>query len=291
MPTPLKLYFVEKFSEGDKDRQLEAMRQYFEFVSLDEADAIFCASVITMEKAILAHNESQKPLAIYCWDYYLFAHDGRHKGWDWKRYAELMGQADIIFVPSRAQQLRLKELLGLESIVVKTGILTYEHEVTDAGFILDPLRYYPYEQARWPEKAAAELGIPFIHSEHQYSKEEFRNLVASCTFMTCAVPEASTGGLTLSEGLWLGKASLISNSSYQGAKDYLKGWALTFQWDDYEDFKKQMKLLWDKKGFNSFQNSLYIRRDYMTKELSFDKMAKELYENIYSIIKRDRRKM
>lgn len=277
MPNPIKLYFVEKFTEGDKDQQLDAMRQYFTFVELDQADAIFCASVVSMEKAIMAHNETKKPLAIYCWDYYLFAHDGRHTGWNWKRYAELMAQADIIFVPSQAQQLRLKELLGLDSVAVKTGILTYEHEITDAGFILDPLRYYPDEQAKWPEQAAKELGIPIIHSEHQYSQEEFRKLVASCTFMTCAVPEASTGGLTLSEGLWLGKPSLISNSPFQGANDYLESWAYYFQYDDYQDFKNKMKEMWENKPKPTDINFL---RESMRESFSFDKMAKELYENI-----------
>lgn len=280
----IKLYFVEKFSEGDKDRQLEAMRNYFTFTELEEAEVIFCASVITMEKAISVHNETKKPLAIYCWDYYLFAHDGRHAGWNWKRYAELMAEADLIFVPSNAQQLRLKELLGLDSTVVKTGILTYEHEVTDEGFILDPLRYYPYEQARWPEQAATELGIPIIHSEHQYTDEEFKKLVASCTFMTCAVPEASTGGLTLTEGLWLGKASLVSNSPYQGARDYLGNYGVYFQWDSFEDLLLKMRMMWDERPKLKLN-----AKSYMTNELTFDKMAKGLYENIHSLIERNRK--
>lgn len=269
----IKMYFVEKFSEGDKDQQLEAMRDYFTLTELKDAEVIFCASVVSMERAILAKQETRKPLAIYCWDYYLFAHDGRHTGWDWKRYAIMMKEADIIFVPSSAQQLRLKELLGLDSVVVKTGILTYKHKVTDAGFVLDPLRYYPYEQAKWVERAGEELGIPVIHSEHQYNQEEFRKLVASCTFMTCAVPEASTGSLTISEGLWLGKPSLVSNSPYQGAKDYLGDWGYYFQWDDYEDLKRMMLNLWNTRP-------KLIAREYMKKELSFNKMAKGLYEGI-----------
>lgn len=276
MPNPIKLYFVEKFSEGDKDQQLEAMRKYFTFTNLEDCEVIFCASVVTMDTALLARANTHKPLAIYCWDYYLFAHDGRHKGWDWKRYAQMMAEADMIFVPSSAQQLRLKELLGLESIVVKSGILTYEHEITDGGFILDPLRYYPEEQAKWAEKAAGELGIPIIHSEHQYNEEEFRKLIASCTFMTCCVPEASTGGLSLSEGLWLGKVSLISDSPYQGANDYVGSYAYGFKWDDYEDLKRVMAVLWK-------YRPTVDAREYMTKELSFDKMAKGLYENIKEI--------
>lgn len=284
MPTPIKLYFVEKFSEGDKDQQLEAMRKYFNFVPLEEAEAIFCASVITMGVAITAKKEFNLPLAIYCWDYYLFAHDGTHKGWDWKRYAELMKEADIIFVPSLAQQLRLKELLSLDSVVVKTGILTYEHEVIDGNFVLDPLRYYPVEQAKWVEQAGAELGIPVIHSEHQYNEAEFRKLVASCTFMTCAVPEASTGGLSLSEGLWLGKVSLISDSPYNGANDYLGEYAYGFIGNSYGDLKRMMALLWQRRP-------IVDAREYMQKELNFGKMAKELYEGINTIIKTSRGEM
>lgn len=276
----IKLYFVEKFSEGDKDRQLDAMREYFQFVPLGEAEAIYCASIVTMEQAMSAKHQSGLPVAVYCWDYYLFAHDGRHKGWDWKLYASFLVTADVVFVPSRAQQRRLKELLNLDSIVVRSGVLTYEHEVTDAGFILDPIRYYPDEQAHWPEKAAKELGIPIIHSEHQYSEEEFRKLVASCTFMTCAVPEASTGGLSLAEGLWLGKKTLVSNSPYNGAKDYLRNYAMYFRYDDYGEFKRKMLFMWNTR-IKAGRTSV---RYYMERFLSFDAMAKGLHAGISMII-------
>lgn len=277
----MNVYFVEKFSEGDKDQQLDAMRKYFKFTTLEEADAIYCASIVMMAQAKAAKLNTGKPLAVYCWDYYKWAHEGKNHSWNWRDYADFLKIADIIFVPSFAQKIRLKELLGLDSIVVKTGILTYEHEVTDGGFILDPLRYYPLPQEKWAEQAAAELGIPIIHSEHQYNEEEFRKLVASCAFMTCAVEEASTGGLTLSEGLWLGKPSLVSYSHYNGAKDYLGKFLFTFE-GDYETFKNQMAWMWDHRPVFDKKEIKEIR-DYMTKELSFDNMAKGLYEGIKKI--------
>lgn len=276
----MNLFFVEKFSEGDTDRQLEAMRKYFAFTKLEDAAAIYCASIVMMGQAKNAKLSSGKPLIVYCWDYYLWAHEGKHHNHNWKEYADFLKMADLVIVPSAAQQLRLKELLNIESSIVKTGILTYTHEVSDSGFILDPLRYYPVEEATWAEKAAKELNIPIIHSEHQYSQEEFRKLVASCTFMTCAIPEASTGGLTLSEGLWLGKVSLISDSSYQGAHDYVGPYAYGFKANDYEDFKRMMYILWK-------ERPTIDARKYILKELNFNNMAKELYEAIQKITHRN----
>lgn len=279
MPNPIKLYFINQFSEGDREEQAEAMGKYFQLTLLDEADVIFCGSIMTMDTARKAKTETSKPLAVYCWDYYTWAHEGKHH-LNWPAYADLLRMADIIFVPSNAQKLLLKKLLNLESVVVRSGIKTYEHKITDAGFILDPLRYYPFEQAQWPERAAKELGIPFIHSEHQYSETEFKKLVASCTFMTCAVPEASTGGLTLSEGLWLGKQSLVSDSPFQGASDYLKNYGTYFDSSYYENFKNQMELMWKNREYLGFPKEM---KEYMTKELSFDRMARELYEGIQKI--------
>lgn len=272
----MKVYFVEKFSEGDRDQQLEAMRQYMEFVPLAEADVIYCASIVMMSQARAAARQVDKPLVVYCWDYYLWAHKGRHyDGSDWAEYARFLQDADLVIVPSAGQQLRLKELLGIDSVVVCSGILTYEHEVTDGGFILDPVRYYPEENRDWAVEAAKQLGIPLIHSEHQYSQEEFRKLVASCSFMTCAYREASTGGLTLMEGLALGKVSLVSNSPYMGARSYLGDLGRYFQYDDFEDLKAKMLELWRERP-----TIAKVDVDAHMQAYTFDAMARGLKEAI-----------
>ena len=176
---------------------------------------------------------------------------------------------NTVIVPSHAQQLRLKELLGVESHVVKTGFPTWDAEVTDEGFILDPVRYYPEENRDWAERAAQELGIPIVHSEHQFSLEEFRKLVSSCTFMTCCYREASTGGLTLGEGLYLGKPSLVSDSPYMGAKDYLGEFGTYFKHDDFEDLKEKMKEMWGQRK----KLSTDLSRRYIKDNLTYAIMA------------------
>lgn len=274
MPRTPKLHFVENFSEGDTDQQLEAMKKVFQLVDAFEADVLLCASIFKLQEAMMLKAMHQKPVVVYCWDYYKWAHEGMEPLW--QRYAAFMRHADLILVPSSTQQLRLKELLGLDSVVVKTGILTYDHDVTDGNFILDPLRYYPEEQSKWAEKAALELGIPIIHSEHRYNQEEFRKLVASCTFMTTCVSEASTGALTLMEGLWLGKTSLFSDSPYQGANDYVGEFGHTFKDGDYEDLKKQMLKLWTKRP----KVNIVKARQYMNTNFSFEKMASDMRDAI-----------
>lgn len=273
----MKMYFVEKFSEGDTDLQLEAMRKVFEMTDLASADFIYCASISVMTQAQQAQRNSGKPLVVYCWDYYLWAHQGKHESHNWGKYREFLLEAKLVIVPSAAQALRLKELLGIDAEVVKSGIPTYSHETSDGGFILDPLRYYPEENRDWAVLAANRLGIPIIHSEHQYGTEEFRKLVASCTFMTSCYREASTGALTLMEGLWLGKPSLVSDSPYQGARDYVGPYGTYFRHDDFEDLVSKMKEMWEWRSFFDIMNT----REYMRKEFTYDAMAKNLHEAIH----------
>lgn len=247
MSATIKLHFVENFSEGDTDGQLEAMKKDFILTTPEECDVIYCASVYKMNEALRLKNEFKKPLVTYCWDYYKWVHGTRHGGLDWGKYADFMKECDLVLVPSDGQKLRLKELLNIDAEVCECSIEFYKHKTRDGGYVLDPVRDYKEENLGCVEKACKELNIPYIHSEHGYSKEEFRKLVSNCTFMTCAYREASTGGLSLMEGLYNGKVSLVSNSPYMGAKNYIGKWGYYFQYDNYEDLKQKIKNLWERK--------------------------------------------
>ena len=275
MPRTIKLHLIGNQSEGDTEAQIEALRRHCDVTSPEEADVLYLASIFKLNEAMSLRAEHKKPMVVYCWDYYLWKHNSDHL---WQVYATFLRKVDLILVPSRAQQLRLKELLGLDSVVVKSGVSFYDQETTDGNFILDPVRYYPEENEFWAERAAYELGIPFVHSEHQFSYEEFQKLVASCTFLTCAYREASTGGLSLMEGLALGKPSLVSNSPYMGASDYLGDYGYYFQYDDFEDLKKQMLYLWETRPGVDIGNYL--------KEFTYEAMAKNLCEAITNLLKK-----
>lgn len=278
----MNVHFVEKFSEGDRDEQLQAMRNHMTFTTPEKADIILCASIEQMNRALSIRNTTRKPLAVYCWDYYKWAHEGVRTGgnaWEWSQYAQMLKEADVVMVPSSGQQLRLKELLGVDAVVVHTGIRTLQSPASDGGFILDPVRYYPEENRTWAEDAAHELSIPIVHSEHQYSESDFKKLIASCSFMICAYREASTGGLTLMEGLSLGKVSLVSNSPYMGARDYVGDLGYYFQYDDFEDLKKQMHMLWTTRPVVG-----KVERDEHLAKYTFDEMARKIKEALHAHI-------
>lgn len=276
----IKIHYIKHFSEGDAALQLEAMRKYFELVEPQDADFIYLGSIQYVDEAQRIKALYKKPLVIYCWDYYLWAHEGHEasKGFDWKSYAVMLLLADVVFAPSEAQARRLRELLFIDPIVVPSGVRRFTNTVRDDGYILDPLRYYPDENSRWAEKAAAQLGIPFKHPEHSIKDEhEWRELVAGCTFMTSCVREASTGALTLAEGLWLGKASLVSNSPYMGAKTYLGTAGFYFDYDNFDSLVEKMAMMWKYR----VKVPLKSAREWMDAELSFDVMAKRIYENLH----------
>ena len=239
----MKICLIENMSEAGLGF-VEALKAKGHIVTKEcngDYDIILNGSIFNMDKAIEMQMRFPRiPMVNYCWDLYKWAYEDTKSYLNWSKYAAFLRKSQAVLVPSKAQQLRLKEMLEIDSVVVETSINTYEHEVSDERFVLDPVRHYPEENKGWVEKACEELGIKCIHSEHQFSLEDFRKLVHSCTFMTCAYREASTGGLSLMEGLWNGKPSLVSNSPYMGANDYIGPFGRYFQYDDYNDLKDKI---------------------------------------------------
>lgn len=278
----IKLHFVENFSEGDTDGQLNAMQKVFQLTNAEDCDVIFCASVAKVSEALSLKNQYNKPLVTYCWDYYKWVHEGKHNTFEWEKYREFLKICDLILVPSDGQKLRLKELLNLDSEVCECSVNFYEHKTSDGNYVLDPVRDYPEENLGWVEKACKELNIPYIHTEHGYSEEEFRKLVSNCTFMTCGYREASTGGLSLMEGLYNGKVSLVSNSPYMGAKNYIGKWGRYFQYDDFNSLKEKIKELWLERPVI---NKYYIR-DYC-KYFTHDAFVGRMKEKIQCVLSKN----
>lgn len=277
----MKLHIVQNKSEGNTEEQIDALSKVATLVSDPiSADIILCMTVFVMDETKAIIDRTGKPYAVYCWDYYLWAHEGKNPTINWPKYVALMKNAKIVFVPSKSQQLRLKELLNIDSIVIHTGIKTYGNiPVNDSDYVLAPVRFYPENNFDWAEKATNELGILLVQSDHKYSFDEFKKLVASCTFMTCPYIEASTGGLTLMEGLDLGKVSLVSNSPYMGAKDYLGEFGVYFNYKSYEEYKNIMQQLWT----NRPKVDIIKSREHVAK-FSFENMANSIYKYLCELI-------
>jgi len=171
-------------------------------------------------------------------------------GYNWKLYKHYLNKSKELWCISNEVILRMKEE-GIDANKCKlmklwARFFDYKEKVADKGYILSPLRPYKWDKNYgWLEKACQELNIPLFLSNHKLSEEEFRKTIADCSFMCCDMHEASTGGLTLLEGLNLGKVSVVSDSPYMGASDYLGNLAIYFNDNSYENFKETIKTTWE----------------------------------------------
>lgn len=275
----MNICFVENFSESSPEGFMRELRDMGHKVSPQadsDTDIIFCASITKMQSAKSIRDSFKVPIVNYCWDFYKWAHEGKHD-LPWGKYEEFLRGSDLVIVPSAAQQRRLKEMLNIDSVVIRTSTPVSDHATKDGGYVLDPVRYYHHDpNCYWVRDACAELDIPFVHSEHQYTKEEFARLIAEARLLTCGYVEASTGGLSLVEGLWNGKPSLVSNSPYMGAVDYLGKFGNYFQWDSYEDLKDKLKTLFHAPPVINVKEA----REYISNNLSDKTMAQEIEKHL-----------
>jgi len=170
--------------------------------------------------------------------------------YDWQKYKDFLNKSVELWCLSDEVVLRMEEE-GIDPKTCKVmkiwaRFFDYGGEIVDNRYILKTIRPYKYDKNYgWLERACSELDIPLKQPNHQASEEEYQKLLAECSFMCCDYHETSTGGLGLMEGYNLGKLSVISDSPYQGAKDYLGDNAIYFDDNNYEDFKRVIKETWE----------------------------------------------
>lgn len=207
-------------------------------------DVIIGMGVGSMEETFIAL--SQWPDAMfyaYNWDCYAWVWDNpRPKEYDYHRYGRLIKEANEIWVPSECTRLRTKQWWNLDSYVILSSCPWWDYtNIRDEEYALCALRKIPDPHCDWFEKACMELNIPYRMTNHDCTYEEYQDAVASCRVLVSHYYEASTGGLTLLEGYYLGKPCLVSDSPWMGARDYLGSRATYFDHTSYDDFKIKLK--------------------------------------------------
>lgn len=216
----------------------------------DDPDVIFVKSVTQMKKSIEAYKKYPYARKIqYVWDVYKWALDNPRQGeYDYKKYKALCLMSDDVWVPSRAVQRSLKEFWNMDSVVVKSYAPQYPLpegvKIEDGGYALQALRKNPDPHIDWYERACREACIPFKTVwAKELSEEEYRPILARAKFLVSAIYEMSTGGQFLTEGAYLGKPILASNSPYVGAVDYFGDSIAYYQHDNFNDLVEKIKLM------------------------------------------------
>ena len=171
-------------------------------------------------------------------------------GYDWNLYKHYLNKAEELWCISNEVILRMEEE-GIDKnkcrlMKIWARFFDYDGPIVDKRYILKTIRPYVSDKNYgWLESACEELDIPLKKPNHKASEEEYHKLIAECSFMCTDYHETSTGGLGLLEGYKLGKVSVISDSPYEGARDYLGDRAIYFNDNSYEDFKKTIKETWE----------------------------------------------
>lgn len=239
---------------------LEKLGHTVVFNKLDPSfDILFGSSISAQRLIAKLHNSfPDVPMYNYNWDVYEWAYKSWPSGifpYDLNQYADLMRESKAVICPSESVVLRNKEFFGIpehKSPIVRSFFRQLEIDesaVSDEGFVYMPLRQIPDINLNWFESAVKELGIPSKVSDKSLSEEDYKKVLATCTFLVCPWFEASTGGLSLLEGRRLGKGVLFSDSPYMGANDYFGEEATRFKYDDYEDFKRQLEFMWENRNY------------------------------------------
>ena len=219
------------------------------------------------------------PFFAYNWDTYEWVWENpRPNEYDYKRYGELLAKAREIWTPSYCTCLRTKQWYGLDSKVIPSAVPFWSYpseKIVDNGYLLCPLREIPDKNWNWFERACKELDIPYRMSKHDLSFEDYQKTVAGCRGIVSHLYEASTGGLTLMEGYYLGKPCLLSNSTWHGGKDYFGLRARYCPCTSYELFKKSLK--------DFYVNPPSVHRDhadYITNNFSDEKIIAKMLHRI-----------
>jgi hypothetical protein len=116
--------------------------------------------------------------------------------------------------------------------------------VRNDGYALQALRKNPDIHIHFFEKAAKIAFIPYkVVWAKELSEAEYRPILAHAGYLVSAIYEMSTGGQFLTEGAYLGKPILASNSPYVGARDYFGDTIAYYDDGDIDDLVYKMKLM------------------------------------------------
>ena len=188
----------------------------------------------------------QIPIIHYCWDLYPFQlnQENEEDREVWRIYVQDLRECKEIWVPSVCTVRRVQEFTGRTAEVLPCSVRTWEPSnphrfpsISKRPYVVDVMRKYPDPNEHACKETCDRLGLACVEMNHQYDWEDFKDLVAGASLLVSAYYEASTGGLTLLEGLWHGVPCLCSDSPRNGAVEYLKKEGRYFKWGDRGDLE------------------------------------------------------
>jgi hypothetical protein len=195
------------------------------------------------------------PLITFNWDWYDYI-DKTKEGWD--MFTEQMKRSVEVWTSSKAMADKCEKDTGIKSNHYMYAFITpeeFEGKKNDYEYLMQASREDKNKRFDWLYKACLELKIPFkAFHPGKNGREEYARAVMNCSVMVSSAREESIGGLTLMEASYCGKPILTGD--HEGAKEVWGDDANYFKVDDYEDYKKQLKWIWENRNTKEVQDKV-----------------------------------
>lgn len=233
--------------QGNIIRELVQLRHLILVNDCDgDADVIIGMSHTQWRNIKYLHEKYPKiPLITLNWDWYDYI-DKTQDGWP--EFTQLMRESVEVWTSSKAEADKCNKETGIESSVYLYAFIMpwewKEDEVRDYGYVFQASRPDKNKRFDWFIRAAKENNIPYkAYYPKENSRKDYIRAMKNCSFWVLASREESIGGLGTMEASFCKKPILISDNA--GSKEVWGKDATYFKRDEYDDFKKQMKWLWE----------------------------------------------
>ncbi len=252
-----------------------------------ECQACLCGSIWLTETAGEQALAAGVPLIHYCWDLYPWQLEGTYPGaWKshlWQPYLQQLRQCVEVWVPSVCTQKRVQQFAHTDAHVILSAVHPWTHEVSDQGYIVDVMRPYPDPLCGSVAQACKELDLPCVETQAALPWGEYQKTISGATLLVSAYDEASTGGLSLLEGYYLGKPVLISDSPWLGASDYFGDRAAYFHAGDRDHLREQIRRLYEDRRTPD-PASLRVARNWVETTYSNAAMAARMVRRLQEVL-------
>lgn len=208
---------------------------------IDDQGFIIVGSISQIKR--LPAGVDMSKVILYNWDVYPW--QDRSRG-GWKEWGKLMRDCRDIWHTSMATFRRTEQLYGIsKGTIIRTFCPTdwlSDGPIFDGRYVLMAMRDYPEDECfDWIDKACKVLNIPLVRSRMNFSVEEYSKIMREATLIVSPYAEASTGGLSMIEGKYFGKAVLANTSFYNGAREHMGNKATYF--DGYDDLLDKLQIM------------------------------------------------
>jgi len=249
----------------------------------EDCDVIIATERTYSELTDKLHKEYPHiPLIVNNWDWYDYI--DKTKG-TWPLFIQLMKEAKEVW-SGDLDTLNITE----KAIGIKSEFLFYifvhpwewKGETRDWGYIMKGSRRDPNKRVEWFERAANELGIPYkSYHLHENSRPDYIRAVKNCSFLVSASREEGIAHSPL-EASCCKKPILIPDNA--GWKDVCGDNATYFKVDDFDDFKKQMKWLWENYKSKEIQKKVENAYKLVNTKFLPQHMAERINERLKKVL-------